>query len=266
MTDALDAGLACDREGSVALITLDRPQVHNALNGALLAELDRHVLALAGDPTTRVIIITGAGSTAFCAGADVHELAGLDVSAAREALLEGQATFSRIERCGVPVIAAVNGLALGGGLELALACSFIVASENASFGLPETALGLMPGYGGTQRLPRLIGRHAALHVMLTGRRLSAHRAFELGLVATDPVAAAELLSSATSLAAMIEGRGPEASRRVIEAVNRGLDAPIDAGLSLEAGLAAETIASAEGREGMAAFQQRRPPRFGEERR
>jgi enoyl-CoA hydratase len=254
-------GVEAQREGEVVYVTLNRPDVHNALNGSLLEELKRVITIAGTDGGPRVIVITGAGSRAFSAGADLDEMTGLEHEAAREVLLRGQEVFRCIEQSPIPTIAAVNGLAIGGGFELALACAFIVASDCASFSLPESGLGLLPGYGGTQRLPRLIGRQAALHVMLTGERLSAQRAYDLGLVSLAPVSSEELAGLASSIAAKITARGRQSSRRILAAVNRGRDLPLEAALELEAVLAGDALVSAEGREGIQAFKERRSPRF-----
>jgi enoyl-CoA hydratase len=263
--DGRDAGVETRRDGDVLLLTLNRPEVHNALNGALLAEIRSVVTGARADDTLRSIVITGAGSRAFSAGADLDELTGLEHEASREVLLRGQEVFRCIEQSPVPVIAAVNGLAIGGGFELALACAFIVASDNASFGLPESGLGLIPGYGGTQRLPRLIGKQAALHVMLTGDRLPAARAYDLGLLPLPPVPLEELAGLASSMTAKIAARGRVSSRRILAAVDRGRDLPLDAALEFEAVLAGDALASAEAREGIQAFKERRPARFGGDR-
>ena len=163
-------------DGPVAVLELNRPAAHNTLNRAVLDALDRTLDELAGDDMTRAVVIAGAGGKSFCAGADLDELTGLTATQAHELLGRGQRLFDRIQHYPLPVIAAVNGWALGGGFELALACSFIVAATDAKFGLPEAGLGLMPGYGGTQRLPGLVGRQLALSLMLTGTRLDAARA------------------------------------------------------------------------------------------
>lgn len=259
--DRGDAPLAQRRDGPLLHLVLDRPAVHNALDGALLDALDEALQAAAADPSVRVVTLTGAGRKAFSAGADLDELAGLSAGDARRALGRGQRVLQRVERMPVPVIAAVNGLALGGGFELALACSFVIASTSAAFGLPETGLGLMPGYGGTQRLPRLIGRQPALHLILTGERMGAERAYQLGLVAVPPVSPDELSAAAGEIALRVAARGPQANHRVLEAVSTGIDAPLDTALRLESTLAALAVASSEAAEGIRAFRERRTPSF-----
>jgi len=248
-----------ERHGPIATVRINRPEVHNALNAAILHRLDDQITTLAESGSVRAIVLTGTGTKAFSAGADLDELTGPD---AAPLLRWGQAVVRNIERCPVPVIAAVNGLALGGGFELVLACSFALASTSSAFGLPESGLGLIPGYGGTQRLARLVGRSAARHVMLTGYRLDADRAYQLGIVALPPVGADELLPLALATAGEIADRGPRAGAAIIEAVDAGLDACLDDGLAVETKLAAMALADAESAEGIAAFKQKRPPRFG----
>jgi enoyl-CoA hydratase len=245
-------------DGPVAVLELNRPAVHNTLNRALLDALDRTLDELVRNGTTRAVVIAGAGGKSFCAGADLDELTGLSATQAHELLGRGQRLFDRVQHYPLPVIAAVNGWALGGGFELALACSFIVAATDAKFALPEAGLGLMPGYGGTQRLPRLVGRQLALNLMLTGSRLDAARAFDIGLLPEPPVAAPELLASATQRARDIAGKGPLAVRSILRVV---ADDGAAAGLHLESALAGMLTASAEAAEGIAAFKDRRAPKF-----
>jgi enoyl-CoA hydratase len=248
-------------EGSGAFkwVTLNRPAVHNALDGSVFEALDGVCAGAEADPDLRVLLLTGAGPKAFSAGADLDELAGRDVDSAHRILARGRAVLDRIAALPVPVIAAVNGVALGGGFELALACTFIVAADNAGFGLPETGLGLMPGYGGTQRLPAAIGRAAALRIMLTGDRLSATEAHAGGLLALPPVPAGELRGTCEGLARKIASRGPLATTRVLEAV-RARDV-LGSGLDHELLLAAMAVGSDEAAEGIAAFKERRTPSF-----
>jgi enoyl-CoA hydratase len=245
-------------DGPVAVVELNRPAVHNTLNRAMLDALDRTLDELVRNATTRAVVLAGAGGRSFCAGADLDELTGQSAAQAHELLARGQRLFDRIQHYPLPVIAAVNGWALGGGFELALACSFIVAATDAKFGLPEAGLGLMPGYGGTQRLPRLVGRQLALSLMLTGSRLDAVRAFDIGLLPEPPVAPPELLASATQRARDIAAKGPLAVRSILKAV---ADDGAAAGLHLESALAGILTASAEAADGIAAFRQRRTPKF-----
>jgi enoyl-CoA hydratase len=255
--------LAVERRGAVTVLTLDRPQAHNALNRQLLDELDAAVATSAADPAVRCLVITGAGEKAFSAGADLDELRDLTVAQATEVLARGQAVLRRIAAAPVAVIAAVNGHALGGGFELVLSCTFPVLSARATLALPETGLGLMPGYGGTQRLPRLVGRSAAAHLMLTGARMDADRAHQLGLTPLPPVAgtAADVVSAAVDVAATIVARGPRAVRALLTAINA--DGPLEAGLSLETALAGALTGGTEAAEGIAAFRARRTPRYAD---
>jgi enoyl-CoA hydratase len=252
-----------EARGGVALVRLDRPRALGALNAEMLGELDRVVADLSTRPSTRVIVVTGTGDKAFSAGADLDELAGLDAAAAHDVLSRGQAVFRHIELCPIPVIAAVNGLALGGGFELVLATTFPVLAEHASLGLPEAGLGLMPGYGGTQRLTRAIGRQAAIHTMLTGSRLSAARAYELGLTPVEPVPGPDLLDATLDWAHRIAERGPRAVRSILAATAAALDQPLDAGLRTESALAAVTTGGAEAAEGIEAFRRKRPAVFAD---
>lgn len=248
-------------DGRVATVRINRPHVHNALNAALLQRLGDEIGALSTDSNTRAIVLTGTGGKAFSAGADLDELATLGAAAAHAVMSAGQAVIRHIEKSPVPVIAAVNGLALGGGFELVLACSFAVMSRKASLGLPETGLGLIPGYGGTQRLARVVGPAVARHVMLTGSRIVAERAYQLGLAVVPPTEPEELLPIALQIAETVAGRGPQACRAVLEAVDRGMDMPLDAGLALETGLAALAIGGSESSEGVTAFKEKRAPTF-----
>jgi enoyl-CoA hydratase len=257
--------LRIDVDGPVTTLTIDRPAVHNALNAAVLAQLAAAIGTVNDDPATRAVVLTGAGERAFSAGADLDELAALSVTQAHAALREGQRTMRLVETSRVPVIAAVNGLALGGGFELALACSFAVASERASFGLPESGLGLMPGYGGTQRLTRLVGRHVANYVMLTGERLGAAAAHGCGLLPVPPTAPDALLDTAHDLARKIAARSPSSAAAVLAASGYADEVPLDAGLALESALAALATASPDAAEGIAAFRAKRTPEFGGER-
>ncbi len=246
---------------TVPVLRLNRPAALGALNAEVLTRLDQTFADLGTRSSTRAVVLTGTGEKAFSAGADLDELAGLDTAAAHDVLARGQAVLRRIELCPVPVIAAVNGLALGGGFELVLATTFPVLAERATLGLPEAGLGLMPGYGGTQRLVRAIGPQSAVHVMLTGTRLTAARAFQLGLTPVEPVPADALLDTALGLAETVAARGPRAVRSILTAVRAAGDLPLDRGLELESALAAMATGGAEAAEGVAAFRQRRTPDF-----
>jgi len=251
-------GLAVADEGAVRTLTIDRPQAMNALDRRVLERLGEQLDRLADDGV-RAVVIAGAGEKAFSAGADLDELAGLSAEDAHAALALGQRVLRKLAAAPVPVIAAVNGHALGGGFELALACSFVVAGERATFGLPETGLGLIPGYGGTQRLPALVGAATARRVVLTGERLDAQRAWELGIATEPPIAAGELAARAAELAGRIASRGPHATRLALEALRERIPA---AALDHEMALAALATGSREAAEGVAAFRERRAPDFG----
>jgi enoyl-CoA hydratase len=249
-----------EQHGPVRLLRINRPQVHNALNAQVLRELGDGV-AGAGAGGARAVVITGTGAKAFCAGADLRELSGLGPDAASALLAEGQAVMRAIERSPLPVIAAVNGVALGGGFELALAATFSVLADHATLGLPEAGLGLIPGYGGTQRLARLAGRAVAAHVMLTGTRVDADRAYALGLTPVKPVPAGAVVQEALGLARSVAMQGPRAVQAIRAALDAGLDAPIEAALAAETGLAALALSGAEAAEGIAAFLGKRSPKY-----
>ncbi len=247
-------------DGPVATITLNRPQVLNALNAQLFTDLDELIRELALDPSVRVILLTGAGDKAFAAGADIVELTTTDAKSGEALARRGQGVFGRIESCGKPAIACVNGFALGGGCELALACTFRIASESARLGQPEVKLGLIPGYGGTQRLPRLVGPSAALRLILTGEIIPAAEALRIGLV-DQVVPPADLLDTARALALKIAAQAPLAVAASIEAVTQGADLPLAEALALEARIFGRLSATADKREGVAAFLEKRPPSF-----
>lgn len=253
-----DTYVRVERREGVATVVIDRPKSLNALNRGILQDLETAVECLAHDGV-RAIIITGTGDRAFSAGADLEELEGLDARQASEALAMGQRTMSALEASPVPIIAAVNGLALGGGFELVLACTFPVMAEHAALGLPESGLGLIPGYGGTQRLAAVTGRAAAAHAMLTGARLTAQRCYELGITPVPPVPAAELMAAATEVAETIASKGPGAQSAILRAL--ATSRPSAPGLALEASLAGIATGSAEAAEGIAAFRDKRAPVF-----
>jgi enoyl-CoA hydratase len=244
----------------VAWVTIQRPEKLNALNQEVLKELDCAFAGLEHDGNVGVVVLTGAGEKAFVAGADISELKDLDSASARVQALKGQAVFQRIEDLSKPVIAAVNGFALGGGCELALACHLRVASENARFGLPEVSLGIIPGYGGTQRLPRLVGKSLALDMILSGEMVGAADALRMGLV-SRVFPQAELRAGVEKLANTILSRGPLALRSALTAVHQGLEMPQDQGLQFEAALFGLLAASQDMKEGMGAFLEKRPAAF-----
>ena len=252
--------LLLDTDGPVAVITVNRPQVLNALNSQTLDELRRCVLQLKADPLVRVIIVTGAGEKSFVAGADIKELAVQSPAQGKEHAQRGQHVFDLIENLGKPVIAAINGFALGGGCELAMACTLRLAAESARLGQPEINLGITPGYAGTQRLPRLVGKGIALDLLLTGRQLTADEALRIGLV-NRVVPAGELMNVAKQLAAELATKAPIAAQYIIEAVNRGLEVSFDKAQFLEASLFGLVASTADGREGTKAFLEKRKPSF-----
>jgi enoyl-CoA hydratase len=240
----------------LAVITLNRPKVLNALNAASLRELDAAVAELSSRKEIRAILLTGAGEKAFAAGADIQELAQVSAIEGHQLALRGQRIFDRIESCGKPVIACINGFALGGGCELAMACTFRIASENAKFGQPEVKLGIIPGYGGTQRLSRLIGKGAALKLILTGEIIPASEALRLGLV-EEVVAPDQLLPRAEQLAQAIAAVAPLAVEKSIAAVHAGYDLPLRQALDLEASLFSICCATEDKAEGTRAFLEKR---------
>jgi enoyl-CoA hydratase len=252
--------LLVETKDAVAVVTVNRPKKLNALNARTLDEMEQVFTALASNDQVRGVVVTGAGDKAFVAGADIEELSALDAEGGRAASARGQRVFGRIEWLGKPVVAAVNGFALGGGCELALAAHVRVASQNASFGTPEVKLGLICGYGGTQRLPRLIGRGRALEMLLTGERVGADEALRLGLV-NKVVPLDGLLPEAQTLVRGMIANGPLALKATLEAVHGGLDRPLAEALEGEAALFGELCDSADAAEGTRAFLEKRAPRF-----
>jgi enoyl-CoA hydratase len=247
-------------EGAIGTLTIDRPQVLNALNAAVLSELERAIARLAGDPAVLGVIVTGAGPKAFVAGADISELERLDGAQGYRAARFGQGVFRKLEQMPKPTIAAINGYALGGGLELALACTLRVASDTAKLGLPEVGLGIIPGYGGTQRLARLVGAGRALELILTGEPVTAAEAHRIGLV-NRVLPAAELLPAARQILQTMIGRGPLAIAAALEVVRGGLDSALETGLELEAQAFGRLCSTEDMHEGMAAFLGKRKAAF-----
>jgi len=252
--------LLLERDGTTAVVTINRPQVRNALNSSTIDELRRLILELKHDASVRSVIITGAGEKAFVAGADINELAVQRPAQGKEHALRGQHVFDLIDNMGKPVIAAINGYALGGGCELALACTLRVAADTARLGQPEVNLGIIPGYGGTQRLSRLVGKGVALDLLLSGRHITADEAFRVGLV-NRVVAAGELMNVARQLASELADKAPLAVQYIIEAVNRGLEISFDKGQFLEATLFGVIASTDDMREGTTAFLQKRKAEF-----
>ena len=250
--------LQLTRAGGVATVTLHRPEVLHALDALSFDELEQAFAELREDAAIHVVLLTGSGERAFAAGADIRGLQATDAATGRANSERGQSVLNKIEACGKPVIACINGVALGGGCELALACTLRLASDRARMGLPEVKLGLVPGYGGTQRLPRLIGRSAALRLMLTATIVDAAEALRLGLV-DEVVPAAELMARAKAVADALAGFAPMAVTGVVEAVRRGEDLPLRSGLEAEAEIFGALCGTADKTEGLTAFLEKRAP-------
>jgi enoyl-CoA hydratase len=240
----------------IAVLTLNRPKVLNALNAATFRELNTALSELVANPAIRAILLTGSGEKAFAAGADIQELAQVSAMDGQALALRGQRLFDRIESCGKPVIACVNGFALGGGCELALACTFRIASETAKFGQPEVKLGLLSGYGGSQRLPRLVGKGAALKLLLTGEMIPALEALRIGLV-EEVVSPDQVLARGEQIARTIAAQAPLAVEKCLEAVHAGYDLPLRQALDLEASLFGLCCATEDKTEGTKAFLEKR---------
>jgi enoyl-CoA hydratase len=247
-------------DAGIALVTVNRPEKRNALSAEVVAELHDAFERIGAEAGIRAAIVTGAGEKAFVAGADIQELATLSPVEARAYSLRGQAAFRKLETLGKPSVAAVNGYALGGGLELAMACTVRFASDNAQFGQPEVKLGIIPGFGGTGRLPRLVGRGRALELLLSGDPIAAAEAHRIGLVGAV-VPQAELLSYSRAWLAKALANAPLALGLVMEAVDVGLDTSLEAGLRFEAAAFALCAATGDGREGTRAFLEKRRPVF-----
>jgi enoyl-CoA hydratase len=249
-----------EKKNHIAYVTIDRPKVLNALNMATMEELREVFTDLAADRDTRVVILAGGGEKAFVAGADINELQKNNPIEAKAYTHRGQAVLDLIENLGKPVIACINGFALGGGCEIAMACTMRLASENAKLGQPEVKLGIIPGYGGTQRLPRLVGTGLAMQILLTGEMVSALEAHRIGLV-NEIVPADKLISRAEEIAAKIIANAPLAIQYCMEAVNQGLNMTLQEGLFLEATLFGICSASEDKKEGTTAFLEKRKANF-----
>jgi enoyl-CoA hydratase len=247
-------------ESGIALLTVNRPEKLNALSSAVIAELAEAFGRVASDAGIRALIVTGAGEKAFVAGADIRELAELSPYEARAFALRGQAVFRQLETCGKPSVAAVNGFALGGGLELAMACTVRFAAENAKLGQPEVKLGIIPGYGGTQRLPRLVGRGRALELLLAGDPIPAAEAYRIGLV-NAVVPQAELLDYCRGWLGKVLANGPLALGLVLDAVDTGLRCGLEEGLRFEAAAFSVSAATEDRTEGTRAFLEKRRAAF-----
>jgi enoyl-CoA hydratase len=248
-----------EREGGVAVLTVDRQEKLNALDGQVIEEIGQALLELESEGP-RAIIVTGAGERAFIAGADIRAMSVMDPIEAKRFSEIGHAAMALLDRSPIPTIAAVNGYALGGGCEVAIACDIRIAAENATFGFPEVGLGILPGMGGTQRLPRLVGPALAKELIFTGRRIGAEEARGIGL-ANRVVGQGEALNAARELAAEISENGPLAVRYAKAATNRALDVDLISGLEFEADQFALLFATEDAREGMNAFGEKRKPRF-----
>ncbi len=252
--------LIYEKKENIGLLTINRPEKLNAISNELISELKNLLDEIENDEGLRVLIITGAGDKAFVAGADIKELVDRDARLGRRISQERQKIFSRIENLSVPVIAAVNGYALGGGLELALACSIRVCSEKAQFGAPEVKLGIIPGDGGTQRLPRLVGLGRAMELILTGDFIDAQEAYRIGLV-NKVLPQEELMEKAMELAKKIASRPPLAVRFAKEAVNRSQEGDAASGFALESYLHALSCTTEDKKEGVSAFLEKRKGKF-----
>src|ERR1700758_2729045 len=249
-----------DKNGPIAKVTLNRPKVLNALNKAVFSELKAAFEDARDDSSVRGVILTGSGDKAFAAGADIAEMANYTAFQAEEATRHAQGVTELIENLGKPVIAAVNGFALGGGCEAAMACTMRIATEHAKFGQPEVKLGLLPGGGGTQRLPRLVGKGRALQLILTGETISAQEAYRIGLV-NEVVPAASLIDRAETILKQIAANAPIAVKFSLEAANKGMESSQSEGLALEASYFGICAATEDKKEGTSAFLEKRAPQF-----
>ena len=254
------ANVQYDKRGSIAYVTINRPKVLNALNTPTWADLKTAFQDAKADASVHGVILTGAGDKAFIAGADISELAHVDAYDAEESSRFGQGVLDLIENLGKPVIAAINGFALGGGCETAMACTMRIAAEHAKFGQPEVKLGLLPGGGGTQRLPRLVGKGRALQLILTGETISAQEAYRIGLV-NEVVPADNLIRRAETILNQIAGNAPIAVKFSLEAANKGLETSQSEGLALEASYFGICAATEDKKEGTSAFLEKRAPQF-----
>ena len=245
---------------SIAFLTINRPDKLNALNDLVVSDLHAAARAIAADESVRGVILTGSGPKAFVAGADIGDLAKQGVLDGRQRALNGQQMLFAFERLGKPVLAAVNGFALGGGCELAMACHIRIASENARFGQPEVNLGITPGYGGTQRLPRIVGKGNALYMLLTGEHVKAPDALRMGLVSLV-VPQDQLMAEAEKIMKGIVAKGPAALALTIDAVDRGLETTLEEGMRIEADAFGLVASTQDMKEGLTAFLEKRPARF-----
>jgi len=249
-----------EKKNSIAYVTVNRPKVLNALNMATMEELRTAFHEIKNDVSVRVVILTGSGEKAFIAGADIPELAQHNAVSAKEYTHRGQSVLNLIENLGKPVIACINGFALGGGCEIAMACTMRLAGDSAKLGQPEVKLGIIPGYGGTQRLPRLVGKGIAMQLLLAGEMISAQEAHRIGLV-NEVTPPADLIPRAETIAAKIIANAPLAVQYTMEAVNKGMETPLAEGLYIEAVLFGAACATEDKKEGTAAFLEKRQAQF-----
>jgi enoyl-CoA hydratase/carnithine racemase len=249
-----------EKKGPIAYVTLNRPKVLNALSQAVFAELKAAFEGARDDSSVSSVILTGSGDKAFAAGADIAEMSSYTAAQGEEATRRAQGVTELIENLGKPVIAAVNGFALGGGCELAMACTFRIASENAKFGQPEVKIGIMPGAGGTQRLPRLVGKGRALQLILSGEIINAQEAYRIGLV-NEVVPSVNLMARAEAVLNQINANAPLGVKFSIDAVNKGQDGSVSEGLLIEASLFGVCVGSEDKKEGTSAFLEKRVPKF-----
>ena len=254
------ANVLYEKKGAIGYVTVNRPKVLNALNTPTWTDIRAAFEAAKADPSVRGVILTGAGDKAFIAGADISELAHVDAFDAEESSRFGQGVLDFIENLGKPVIAAINGFALGGGCETAMACTIRIAAEHAKFGQPEVKLGLLPGGGGTQRLPRLVGKGRALQLILTGETISAQEAYRIGLV-NEVVPATNLIARAEAILKQIAANAPIAVKFSLEAANKGLETSQAEGFALEASYFGICAATEDKKEGTSAFLEKRAPQF-----
>lgn len=249
-----------EKKNSIAYVTVNRPKVLNALNMATMDELRAAFHDIKNDAGVRVVILTGSGEKAFIAGADINELAAHNAVSGKEYTHRGQSVLNLIENLGKPVICCINGFALGGGCEIAMACTMRLASDNAKIGQPEVKLGIIPGYGGTQRLPRLVGKGRAMQLVLTGEMINAQEAYRIGLV-NEVTSPTELIPRAEAIAQKIIANAPLAVQYSLEAINKGLEMTLPEALYLEAVLFSVACSSEDKKEGTTAFLEKRPAQF-----
>ena len=256
----MDQNINLEIRDNIAVLTINRPEKLNALNLATLNEMDRALTEIEQNDRIRGVMITGSGEKAFAAGADIKEIAELSRETALNFARQGQAVFNKLENLRIPAIAAVNGFALGGGCELALACHLRIAGENAKFGQPEVNLGIIPGFGGTQRLPRLVGKGMAMELCLSGNIIDAWEALRIGLInrVTEP---AEVQNTALALLDTIAKKGPVAVNLIIYSINTGINLPLNEALQLESQRFSEACDTADMKEGTSAFLEKRPAQF-----